>query len=54
LAEERLHGTYLDFRLDDDIARDPNNFMDATHYRSNVARFLEGRIAEGLRRTTTR
>jgi hypothetical protein len=54
LAEERHHGIYLDFRLDDDIARDPHNFMDSAHYRSNVARFLEGRIAEGLRRAAIR
>jgi hypothetical protein len=54
LAKERRHGIYLDFGLDDDMARDPHNFMDSTHYRSNVARFLEGRIAEGLRRTAIR
>lgn len=54
LAAELRHGIYLDFRLDDDVARDPHNFMDATHYRSNVARLLEGHIAEALRRAALR
>ena len=54
LAGELRHGIYLDFRLDDAIAGDPHNFMDATHYRSNVARLLEGRIAEALRRAALR
>jgi hypothetical protein len=54
LAEGRRHSIYLDFGQDADMARDPHNFMDSSHYRSNVARFLEGRIAEGLHRAATR
>ena len=53
-GRELRHGISLDFRLDDDIARDPHNFMDSAHYRSNVARLLEGRIAEALRRAAIR
>jgi hypothetical protein len=54
LAGAQPHGVFLDFRVDGDFAHDPHNFMDATHYRSNVARWLEDRIAEGLRRAAAR
>jgi hypothetical protein len=54
LAERRAHSGYLDLQIDDDIARDPQNFMDATHYRASVARLLERRIAEALGRAASR
>jgi hypothetical protein len=47
LAEEQ--GAFLDFLQDSKFARDPKNFMDATHYRGNVAREMESRIVAELR-----
>ncbi|MBV9076164.1 MAG: hypothetical protein JO048_01630 [Methylobacteriaceae bacterium] len=38
----------LDRRRDDDLARDPRNFFDHTHYRRVVAERLEGEIAAAL------
>jgi hypothetical protein len=47
LVDQR--GAFLDFQLDGKFARDPKNFMDATHYRGNVARAMESRIVAELR-----
>ena len=41
-------GAFLDFAVDGERARDPRNFMDATHYRSGLAREMESRIAAKL------
>ncbi len=30
------------------ISRDPNNFMDQEHYRMNIARLIESRVASVL------
>ena len=51
LAASRSRGSFLDFFIDSDNAHDPKNFMDATHYRSNIAQIIEERIAETLART---
>jgi hypothetical protein len=41
-------GAFLDFAVDGEVARDPRNFMDATHYREGVARDIEQRILAAL------
>lgn len=46
LAQER--GAFIDFAVDGELARDPMNFMDATHYRAGVAREIEARIVAAL------
>jgi hypothetical protein len=38
----------LDFLVDGPISHDPENFMDLVHYRLNVARIIESRIATAL------
>jgi hypothetical protein len=47
-AGQRPHGELLDFRVESDLTRDPRNFMDATHYRSEIAHMMEKRIAATL------
>jgi hypothetical protein len=49
ITDERRHGAFIDFEMDDDVARNPQNFMDETHYRAPVARLMESRIAAALR-----
>jgi len=44
----RTRSGFLDFLRDTATARNPENFMDAEHYRHDVARFLEGQIAQVL------
>jgi hypothetical protein len=44
----RPHGGFLDYLTDTPIARNPENFMDAEHYRANVARAIEKDIAAVL------
>jgi hypothetical protein len=44
-ALAQQYGAFLDFLVDGDVARDPMNFMDQTHYRAAVARQLEDAIA---------
>jgi hypothetical protein len=52
LAEEvtsqRLRGAFLDFEVDGEIARNPENFMDGAHYRAPVARMIQARVAAAL------
>jgi hypothetical protein len=48
LASARSRGRFLDFRVDDAMTRDPRNFMDYTHYRSDLARVMERDIAAAL------
>jgi hypothetical protein len=48
LTGQRPRGVLLDFRVDNDATRDPTNFMDATHYRSEIARTIEKHIATAL------
>ena len=49
LVAGRAHSNFLDFRIDDPLTRDPGNFLDPMHYRAQVARRMEQRIAESLR-----
>jgi len=44
----RTRGAFLDYLTDTPIARNPENFMDAEHYRANVARAIEKDIAAVL------
>jgi hypothetical protein len=42
-------GALLDFLLDAPLTRDPANFWDHDHMRSNLARIIEAQIGEALR-----
>jgi hypothetical protein len=44
----RERSGFLDFLVDGPISRDPENFMDPQHYRLNIARMIEARIAAVL------
>ncbi len=44
----RRHGGFLDYMTDTPTAHNPENFMDAEHYRANVARAIETDIAAVL------
>jgi hypothetical protein len=44
----RERSGFLDFLVDGPISRDPENFMDSQHYRLNIARMIEARIAAVL------
>jgi hypothetical protein len=48
-ASRRPNSAFLDFLLDTPVTREPANFMDFEHYRSNIARLVEQRISESLR-----
>jgi hypothetical protein len=41
----RPRSGFLDYLVDGPISRDPDNFMDLEHYRMNIARAIEARIA---------
>ena len=45
---DRPRSGFLDFLVDGPISRDPVNFMDPQHYRLNIARMIEARIAAVL------
>jgi len=45
LVARRSGAHLLDFQVDDDLARDPRNFMDVEHYRGDIARKVEASIA---------
>jgi hypothetical protein len=49
LVAGRPHSNFLDFRVDDPLTRDQSNFLDPLHYRAQIARRMEARIAESLR-----
>jgi len=44
----RPRGSFIDFMIDGPISRDPENFMDMEHFRMNVARMIEARIAAAM------
>jgi hypothetical protein len=44
----RGNGGVIDYLVDSELARNPENFMDYDHYRGNVARMIEDRIAQAL------
>jgi hypothetical protein len=39
---------FVDYQVDDPVNRDPRNFMDMVHYRSNVARMIEDGIIDAF------
>jgi hypothetical protein len=41
----RSRSGFLDYMVDGPIGRDPDNFMDEQHYRTNIARLIEARTA---------
>ena len=47
-AERGAGSAFLDFLVDSAIARNPENFMDEEHYRTNVAAMMEAEIAAAL------
>jgi len=48
IAARARSGAFIDFLVDSEIARAPENFMDDEHYRSNIARIIEAGIAGAL------
>jgi hypothetical protein len=48
LVDGRPHSGFIDMHADNALARDPANFMDATHYRAPVAQLIEARIVTVL------
>jgi hypothetical protein len=48
IAARARSGAFIDFLVDSEIARAPENFMDDEHYRSNIARLIETDIAGAL------
>jgi hypothetical protein len=53
LAGEHRHASFLDFEVDGEIARNPENFWDPLHYRAPIARMMEDAIISALRRERT-
>jgi hypothetical protein len=47
-AERGAGSAFLDFLVDSAITRNPENFMDEEHYRTNVAAMIEAEIAAAL------
>lgn len=54
IISKRPRASFLDMRVDSPLAHDPKNFMDATHYRKNLAIMIENRIASALVATAHR
>jgi hypothetical protein len=48
IAARAWRGAFIDFLIDSEIARKPENFMDDEHYRSNIAQIIEAGIADAL------
>jgi hypothetical protein len=48
IAARARRGAFIDFLVDSEITRAPENFMDDEHYRSNVAQIIETDIAVAL------
>jgi len=47
-AERGANSAFIDFLVDSEIARTPENFMDDEHYRGNIAVVIEAKIAAAL------
>jgi hypothetical protein len=45
----RPRGSFIDFRIDNALTRDPANFADTIHYRAKIARKMEQGIAASIR-----
>ena len=48
-AAARPNTSFLDYFHESAISHDAENFMDTQHFRLNIARLLEARIAEELK-----
>ena len=48
LADRRAASRFVDLYIDAPLAHDPHNFLDMTHYRQNVARQIEDKIAAAM------
>jgi hypothetical protein len=48
-AAARPNTSFLDYFVESEISHDAENFMDTQHFRLNVARLLEARIAEAVK-----
>jgi hypothetical protein len=48
-AERGAGSAFIDFLVDSEITRNPENFMDAEHYRANIAQMIEADIAAALK-----
>jgi hypothetical protein len=49
VLDGRPHSNFIDFRVDNDLTRDPANFADIIHYRAKIARRMEAGIAASVR-----
>jgi hypothetical protein len=49
-AERGAGSAFIDFLVDSAVARNPQNFMDEEHYRTNIAEMIEAEIAAALNR----
>jgi hypothetical protein len=45
----RPHSNFIDYRIDNALTRDPQNFADLIHYRAKIARKLDEGIAASIR-----
>jgi len=48
LIDGRPGSNLIDYRIDNDLTRDPKNFVDLIHYRSEIARQIEAGIIASL------
>jgi hypothetical protein len=49
IADSRSHTGFIDYRIDNDLTRDPRNFVDNFHYRAKIARKVQEGIAAKIR-----
>jgi hypothetical protein len=49
LVDGRSRSNFIDFRVINELTRDPANFMDFGHYRAKIARRMEQGIADSIR-----
>jgi hypothetical protein len=49
LASGRPKTSFIDFRVDTELAHDATDFLDPTHYRHNLAHYMEAKIISLLR-----
>jgi hypothetical protein len=45
----RPHSNFIDYRVDNALTRDPQNFVDLIHYRAKIARKMEDGIVASIR-----
>jgi hypothetical protein len=45
----RPHSNFLDYRIDNELTRDPRNFADLIHYRATIARKLNDGVIESIK-----